>query len=261
MSTPQPWLSLLRAPRPSDHVIQLYTDDAFLNRAVGEFVSTGLLQRGAAVLVATPAHAEGILRTLGKRLDVATARRSGRLVVLDAQACLDRFMVDGHPDRAKFLDLVNGVLDSITKAGFLTTRLFGEMVDLLWNHDLPATVALEQLWNEVLASRRVSLLCAYGIDNFDRQAHRRVLHQLSRCHSHLVPVEDYERFEHAVDRAYHEVFGAGGDAGQLRELIGRSHAGTTVMPAAQAALVALRDVRRDLADDVLARARRHYFRA
>jgi hypothetical protein len=33
------------------------------------------------------------------------------------------------------------------------------------------------------------------------------------------------------------------------------------MPARQAALIALRDVRRDLADDVLARARRHYLRA
>ena len=46
----------------------------------------------------------------------------------------------------------------------------------------------------------------------------------------------------------------------LRELLGRPADGAPVMLAAQAALLALRDVRRDLADDVLARARRHYRR-
>jgi len=261
-ATTQSWQSLYRSPAPCDHVIQLYTDDAFLIRAVSQFIGVGLEQHEGGVIVATPPHVEAITRALGGDLYVQTLRARGQLVTLDAQTTLDTFMVGGRPDREKFFAAVGDVLDRVTAAGFPGMRLFGEMVDLLWDHNLPATVELEELWNEVLAARRVVLLCAYQIDNFDRSVHRGVLHQLSQSHSHLVPVEDYERFERAVDDAYREVFGPDSDADLLRQLHGRSAAtGATVMPAGQAALIALRDVRRDLADDVLARARRHYLRA
>jgi len=132
------------------------------------------------------------------------------------------------------------------------------MVDLLWDHNLPATVALETLWNEVLADRRVSLLCAYRIDNFDGEVHRGALDQLTHTHSHVIPVEDYERLEAAVSRAYEDVFGTLGDPGLLREQLATEHHSPAAMPAAQAALVALRQLSPDIADLVLARARQHY---
>jgi hypothetical protein len=123
---------------------------------------------------------------------------------------------------------------------------------------LPAALQLEALWTELLAERRIALLCAYRIDNFDRHVHRGLLHQISRSHSHLVPVEDYARFDEAVDRAYRDVFGAGGDTAALRQLMVSQPLSTTRMPSAQAALVALRQLRGDIADAVLARAREYY---
>ena len=261
MESTQPWHELFRTPAPCDHVIQLYTDEAFLTRAISQFIGVGLDQGEGSVVIATPAHLRAVTRALGARRNVETVRERAQLVLLDARACLDRFMVEGRPNPEKFFSVVGSVLDRVTAAGYPRMRLFGEMVDLLWDHNLKATIELEELWNQVLVARRVALLCAYRIDNFDRHVHRGVLHQLSRCHSHLVPVEDYQRFERAVDHAYREVFGAGGDAGLLRQLLGRPTDGAPVMPAAQAALLALRDMRRDLADDVLERARRHYLRA
>jgi hypothetical protein len=255
------WEGLLRAPAPCDHVIQLYTNDAFLTRATGEFLGTGLAQGEGAAVIATPAHADAITRALRARVDVEAARGRDQLLILDAQSCLDHFMRDGRPDREKFFTLVGAALDRVSAAGFPRLRLFGEMVDLLWKQNLPATLELEELWNQVLAARGVTLLCAYQIDNFDRKAHREVLHAISRCHSHLVPVEDYARLERAVDQAYREVFGADGEPELLREIIGRASEGGPVMPPAQTALIALRDIRGDVADDVLARARRHYARA
>ena len=256
----QPWETHLRTPAPCDHVIQLYTDDAFLTRAVGEFIGTGLQQGEGAVVVATPAHVDALTAALRHRIDVVSARERGPLVGLDAPGCLGHFMRAGHPDPDLFFTVVGAVLDRVRAAGFSRMRLFGEMVDLLWAQNLPATLELEELWNQALAAHGVSLLCAYRIDNFDRHAHQGVLHQLSRSHSHLVPVEDYARFERAVDRAYQEVFGPDSEAGLLRELLGQRRTGAPAMPPAQAALLALRDVRRDLADDVLERARRHYVR-
>ena len=189
MDSTQPWQTLLRTPEPCDHVIQLYTDDAFLVRAVAQFVGAGLEQHEGGVLVATPSHIEAIVRALGARLDVKAAQARGQLVTVDAQRTLDRFMVGGRPHREKFFAAVRGVLDRVTTTGYPMMRLFGEMVDLLWDHNLPATVELEQLWNEVLTARRAALLCAYRIDDCERHIDRGVLHQLTRCHSHLVAID------------------------------------------------------------------------
>jgi hypothetical protein len=254
----QSWQSLLRAPHPCDHVVQLYKDEGFLIRAVTHFMSTGLAAGEAGVLIATPEHVAAVTRRLAAAVDVSGALARDQLVLLDAETCLTRFMIGGMPDRAAFLALANGVLDRVRAAGHRRVRLFGEMVNLLWEDNLPATVKLEALWSEVLVERQVCLLCAYRLDNFDHRVHRGLLHRISRSHSHMVPVEDYERLDAAVDRAYRDVFGDRADTVTLRELLVAQPSAAAAMPAAQAALVALRDVRGDIADDVLARARTYY---
>ena len=254
----QPWPSLLATPHPCDHVVQLYTDDGFLGRALSHFIGTGLARGEAAVVVATPEHSQALLEDLGRQLDVAGALERGQLVIRDARASLDRFLRPTGPDPVAFRQLVSELLDPIEAAGRIRIRVFGEMVDLLWREDLPATVRLEALWSEILMERQVTLLCAYRIDNFDRHIHRGLLHQISRSHSHLVPVEDYTRLDEAVDRAYKDVFGDSPDTAKLRELMGVYPTSTTRMPASEAALVALRELRGDIADAVLERARDYY---
>jgi hypothetical protein len=133
------------------------------------------------------------------------------------------------------------------------------MVDLLWQDNLPATERLEALWGELLAERQVCLLCAYRVDTFDRHAHRGLLPRIGRSHTHLMPVEDEARYDEAVDRACRDVFGPGGEGDVLRRLLA-ARPSTPCMPPAHAALVALRELGGDIADAVLARARRYYER-
>jgi hypothetical protein len=241
-------------------MIQLYTDEAFFAHAVSEFLATGLADGAGAVVIATGPHAQAIRTRLAELADVAEAEARGQLLFADAHGTLAAFMVDGMPDRARFFATVTPLLDRVHRAGYRDLRAFGEMVDLLWDHNLPATVALERLWNETLADRRVSLLCAYRIDNFDREVHRGALHQLTHTHSHVIPVEDYERLEAAVARAYEDVFGVLGDSKLLREQLLAADRSPAAMPSAQTALVALRGLSADIADAVLERAR-HYYQA
>ena len=257
MRSPQPWHPLLRAAQPRDHIAQLYTDDGFLTRAVTEFVGAGLMAGEAVVIVATPPHIRSFDEHLGLTLDLTAARMANQLIVLDAEASLARLMVDGRLDRNVFQSFINATLDRAEAAGNGRVRVFGEMVNLLCERAPEAALDLETLWNEVLAERRVSLLCAYRLDNFDRGVHRRLLHQISHKHSHLVPVEHYQRLESAVDRAYREVFGAEGDTVALRDLLVSGVPTTPAMPPGEAALIALRGLRTDIADAVLERAR-HY---
>jgi hypothetical protein len=244
-----------------DHLIQAYTDDAFLARVVGEYLRTALDRGDGAVAMATPEHGRAISARLeAGGVDVDAALTAGRLVVLDAQRTLDRFRVEGHPDRAAFLGVIAAALDHVRAAGPRIIRLYGEMVDLLWRRQLDAALELEALWNEVLADGRLSLLCAYGIDELDRQAHG-VLREVTQCHSRLMPAKDPERFADAVDRAYAEVFGISGDVATLRDLMISRQAPGPVLPAAHAALFALDDMPALLANDIRARARHHYRRA
>jgi hypothetical protein len=255
MSATATWQELLKTPHPCDHFVQLYTDDRFLARAVSHFIGTGLAVGEAAVIIAIPAH----LALFAAHLeDVPGALDRRQLVWLEAEPSLATFMVDGMPDRVAFRALAAGMVDRVRSAGYHKIRLYGEMVDLLWPHNLEASVRLEEMWNEVLDDEQVSLLCAYRIDNFDRYAHRSVLLRVSETHSHLIPVDDYQRFDQAVSRAYADVFGPQGDAEALRDVLVSRFPSEPAMPPAQAALIALRGIDGRTADAVLERARDYY---
>lgn len=258
MSATSPWRAQLRTPHPCDHVVQLYTAPGFLAAAVAHFIGSGFAGGEAAVIIATPDHVALFTQALtAQGFDVPLLAKRRQLLVLDAEECLGRFMVDGAPDRALFRSLVQDTLDQVRAAGYAKIRLYGEMVNLLWDQNLESTIQLEELWNEVLADPRLSLLCAYQIDPFDHHAYRGLLHRISRSHSYLIPVEDYERLDKAVGMAFTDVFGIHGDAERLRELFVRTQS-VGGMPSAQAALFALRDLPDSVGDAVLERARQYY---
>ena len=245
---------------PCDHLIQAYTDDAFLARVVTDYVSIGLARSEGAVIIATPAHTGAFTdRLTAGGVDVPAVAAAGQLLLLDAERALESFMVEGRADRTAFFGVVAAALDRVRRAGFRTIRLYGEMVDLLWQDQLEAALELERLWNEVLTDERLSLLCAYRIDALDRHA-KGVLRQVTHCHSRLLPSDDPERFDEAVDRAYAEVFGVTGDVTALRGLMVSRYSQGVTVSAAHAALFALDDMPPLIANDIRARARQHYRR-
>lgn len=249
-----------RAAHPRDHLVQAYTDEAFLARVVADYIGTALGRGDGAVVIATPEHSRTFTAQLeGNGLDVAAALAADQLLVLDAERALARFMTEGRPDRAAFLGIVAAALDQVRASGHPRITLYGEMVDLLWQERLEAALELEALWNEVLTDERLSLLCAYRIDELGRHADG-VLRRVTHCHSRLLPAEDPERFADAVDRAYAEVFGIAGDVATLRDLMISRLAPGPALPAAHAALLALDHMPPLLANDIRVRARRHYRR-
>lgn len=252
---------VLQQPGRCDHLVQTYTDRRHLARVVADYLGAGLARNEAAVLIATPPHVQLVvyrLATLG--IDVPHAIDRRQLLILDAQETLASFMIDGWPDRDRFVRIVAAALEHVRPASSGGVRLYGEMVELLWRDSSDATIEVERLWNEVLRAAGASLLCGYRLDGLDRRL-QSTLRWITSAHSHLLPAEDQPRFERAVDRAYAEVFGTGEDVQQLRELMVTSANLATVMPRAQAALLALDAMPPALANDVRARAHRHYARA
>jgi hypothetical protein len=250
------------APAARRHLAQLYTEDEMLVRVVGDFVTAGLGQGDGILLIAKADHRTALARHLedhGFTLGLLARRR--QLILLDANEALPMLCVGGVPDRTRFQGLIGGAVRACRRAGFQRIRAFGEVVDLLLRQSLDAALHLEALWNELVATRGLTLLCGYRIDAFDPRAYHGILQRVCAAHSHLVPVEDCASLEHAVECAYLEVFGAGRDAAILRRLFLTHYPRPAAMPDAQAAILAAHEFVPEAVSALLDRTRHHYERA
>ncbi len=251
--------AVLGMPTQGQHVAQLYTEPAVLARAVARFAAAGLRSGEAVLLVATAGHRPAILRCLrAVGYEPSELARAGQLVFLDAVDTLGALLADGEPDRARFQAVIGGAVDAAEAAGYPRVRAFGEMVNVLRQARFGAALRLEALWAELIAARRIALLCGYSIDAFDPWAYEGVLQRVTATHSHLVPVEDYALLGRAVAQAYGEVFGVGYDAGLLRRMFLAQYPRPTAMPDAQAAILAVQEFVPEAAAALLDRIRHHY---
>jgi hypothetical protein len=179
--------------QPVRHAAKFYETESSLYDTVANFLTEGFAAGQPAILVATPIHTEAIERLLGDRLiDVPRARRTGDLVVLDAEDTLGTFMISGRPDAELFEFHVGNILEQVLRGRRNAhVRAYGEMVDVLWKQGLAdAAVELEILWNKLALKYAFSLLCGYAMGNFFKQAEQ--FHEIVSQHSHIVvdPVID-----------------------------------------------------------------------
>lgn len=183
------WSDLLDHADVGEHLVQLYgEDDQLLARNVSRYMAEGLRRGDGLVMIATFEHSAAVRRYLGEECpEVSAGLESGRLVFLDARATLDRFLVDGEPNRERFEQVVGGVL-RVVRSHSSTGRIraFGEMVALLWAEGRPdAAIRLEDYWNELLRDGGFSLFCAYPFDILSRDANLEGLEAVLHRHSHL----------------------------------------------------------------------------
>lgn len=257
---PQTWDRLVSEASPCDHIVQLYQDQDFLNRAVCRFAGAALANGEGIILVPTPVHWEAIRPRLeAEGVDVHGVQDRGQLTVVDADAFLPRFMRDAMPDATVFLGLAADVIGRARAGGrYQKVRWWGEMVNVLWERgDVAASMNLEDLFDQLATGHDIAIFCSFLMDNFDGAVHAHILPRLGTNHSHLIPVEDYARLERAVADALGETVGPD-EARVLESRLLVDYQPPLDMPRAEALLLALRRVLPAVADPVLQRSRTLY---
>ncbi len=257
---PQPWHLLLNDAAPRDHIVQLYQDQDFLNRAVCRFAAAALANGEGLILVPTGAHWNAFRPRLeAGGVDVGAVQARGQLTVVDADELLPRFMREAMPDAPVFLGLAADVIARARGAGrYPKVRWWGEMVNVLWERgDVAASMNLEDLFDQLAHGHDIAIFCSFLMDNFKGDVHTRMLPRLGENHSHLIPVEDYARLERAVAGALRETVGPD-EAPVLEGQLLSRYPAPFHMPRPQALLLALRQVLPLVADAVLQRSRTLY---
>jgi MEDS: MEthanogen/methylotroph, DcmR Sensory domain len=155
-------------PVASDHTLQLFDTDKSLGRNVAAFLAAGVPLEQTLLVVCTPAHWDAIAGALrATPLEPERAISEGRLMVLDAEEQLSRFMRRGEPVRALFEQSVGDLIDRLTARAVDGLRIYGEMVELLARDgNYPAAARLEELWNELGTRYPFTLLCGYSSAHF-----------------------------------------------------------------------------------------------
>jgi hypothetical protein len=242
---------------PEEHVVQLYgTDDRLLTENVGRFLSEGLRRGDGILIIASAEHRTSLTTFLRRDRGYSRAVLEGRLVFMDAEFTLSRFMVNGAPDPELFRTVLGDALTGVrSRAVHTGVRAYGEMVGVLWKAgEYAAAAQVEELWNGLLKQGDVCLFCAYPIDVLDPEFHAGKMDPLLCAHTHLLPVDG--ALEEALNQAMDEVLGPRVHA--IRPLIQTNHRPSWAsVPKAEALVLWLRNNLPGSADQILARAREY----
>jgi hypothetical protein len=168
-----------------DHFVELYDDEAALVGSVRTFLSIGINEGEAAVVIATPAHREAIEAELGRTLDLEGARAQGLYRSLDAADVLSCFLEGDEVEARRCASVIGEIVAEAARGG-RNVRVFGEMVALLWEAgNVAGALQLEDQWNELAKTFGFRLFCAYPSVGFT-SADTSSLTGVCNRHSHVV---------------------------------------------------------------------------
>lgn len=153
------------------HAVQFYSNERSLLDTVTRFIAVPLNAQGAAIVIATAEHRRELLLSLrAQGIDVVAAVAQGRYVELDAASVLSALMVDGMLDIKRFAQTFDDVIMAAKAVAQKGSRVavFGEAGRLLLEQgNVQAAIQDEKLWNKLVKTYDLDVLCGYSLDMKD----------------------------------------------------------------------------------------------
>lgn len=170
-----------------DHLCEFYPNPQAMADSVCDYVVPGITRGDGVILIAATENLFKFQEILERRsIDVHRAKSTGKLIMIDAHECLEKFMVNGLPDKDRFMNTVGSLVKDF-KTKYTRIRAFGEMVNILWEkNNLEGAIRLEELWNDLNDKYQFSLLCGYADDKFKKQMNIEALKAICSAHTHII---------------------------------------------------------------------------
>jgi DNA-binding NarL/FixJ family response regulator len=170
------------------HKAGFYSHDRRLLDDFTRFIQAALREGNTAIVVATESHRDSLFpRLQAHGLDIGSAIKQGRFIPLDAAETLSRFMVNGLPDRTRFLEAAEQLITLAADPASGERRrvaVCGECDPPLWTlGDGEAAIRMEQLGNVISARYDVDVLCGYPQSGFYGEQGSRIYQQICAEHS------------------------------------------------------------------------------
>lgn len=256
------WNSLASQLTQKTHMVQFYGGDPeSLIVNVGRFLREGLVHGDALIVISSPEQNDAFAQQLAQVAATSGDRAvpADRVLFLDAEKTRAKILANGQLDLNSTRRAID---DAIGKAREQATndcvRVYGDLVGKLWkSREYAASTALEDFWNEMVATNELAAFCGYPIDVCSAEFETTAEVLLS-SHSHFVRTERNEDLEHAILRAMREVLGS--RAGVLIDLMRAHHRfwSAAMFSKAEAHALWVRNELPDCADEILGRAARYY---
>jgi anti-sigma regulatory factor (Ser/Thr protein kinase) len=169
-----------------DHRVRIHRDDATI---VGDVVAStcqALSCGRGVVIIATSEHRIGFadgLRAAG--ISVDAAQDTGQLLWLDAAEVAKALLAGDAIDNGRFEQLIARPVHQLVQR-FGAVHAYGEIVAVLWAQgQVLAALELEQLWDGLIATLPLSLLCGYPADVVESGGAVADYQALCTAHSHV----------------------------------------------------------------------------
>jgi signal transduction histidine kinase len=185
------------------HLVHFYEDDDQLIDSLLNYMTTGIKQDYACIVVATADHLNKFEKELLRRYDYSVDRlkASGRLTTLDSNKTLQEIMNGGMPDEKLFTSKIESLISKAEQIK-IPVIVFGEMVAHLWEQgNVKAMIQLEEYWNDLAHDHVLSLYCAYPIYAFKETKNALPFSQTNSQHSYVIPGESYDQLFSFTERA------------------------------------------------------------
>ena len=159
---------VVRRTTPHEHILQLFDTPDSLGNVVSAFLHEGWEAGEHLLVLAKPRHWGRIAERLARRgCAESEAVEQGRLTVLDVNATLPGFMRGQTVDQTLFLGTIGALVARLASGSRGGLRVYGELVEVLAEEgNFDAARDLEDLWNQLRAQHKFTLLCGYSAAHF-----------------------------------------------------------------------------------------------
>jgi len=173
------------------HEVAFYADDAFFADGFARFVKPNLKAGNSVVVIGTQQHRASVLARLrADAVDVATAIHSGRYLEVDSVGTLSKFMAGDIPVESRLMRVATDLImraAAVGQAKDHRVAICGELAPVLLEQgNVEGAIRVEQLFDTIVRTHDVDLLCGYLSSTFQsresNQAFERVCAEHSAVH-------------------------------------------------------------------------------